>query len=599
MAQLTRTDAHKVFANLYRKQRTPEHQAKIDDILTRSNDVFIRIDMIKKADEDFYTAKNAEATSERNNRERKPEPKPSGNQKQNSRTQKAAPPQGGGFLSAIFGGSNNISKFAKESGALELGLFGRNPVISKNVEKIFRGLKEDQIIATIQALKLAEQQGWRHWSPLVYNVVNNYNKFFNNFIGLDSLFIDNISPETFINRSTKMQMYYVRIIKRPDSAEIILTNVLELVQLDEKLKQKSDIITAGLEYGLNLEKGRPTLTDALCAFHIAMTKKMIEWEDLEKLLNVAPIDEYKYKSSPEVAREVETTIAKLGDDIKTRLEKKDELTNLRNRFFKIDDSGKISFDFLGQIIDDYISKHFPESMQTPALKSSFKSIPHKLLYLLVRDFQSVYFSLLEGYIKIGDKNQSKDVLIIQSGLFLPELEKINQIVRNLDAFSKKYPSFQYTFQAMSENISKGVEDQIESQLLKMLAEAGEAFGKFAAKISIIIGNHLMAKEYEASGQLNERVLTTKEKSIEEVKILHRFIPYADSRIVLQNRLNGRTIEETFFEMTKLLYNYAIIYKDATTTSKLTMHKRIDADLEKLYSEYERLSGTPFNSEKNN
>ena len=52
MNPASRTEAHKVFASLYRKKRSPEHQQLIDDAITRSNDVFIRIDLIKKIDED-------------------------------------------------------------------------------------------------------------------------------------------------------------------------------------------------------------------------------------------------------------------------------------------------------------------------------------------------------------------------------------------------------------------------------------------------------------------------------------------------------------------------------------------------------------------
>ena len=130
----------------------------------------------------------------------------------------------GGFMDKLFGSGNNIAKFAKETRTLELGLFARKPTISKNVEKIFRSLKEDEIISTIQALKYSEQIGWRIWTPLVYNVVLNYNRFFNAFISLDSLFRDEISAEVFLGRSTKMQMYYARILGRPDTKDIILDN---------------------------------------------------------------------------------------------------------------------------------------------------------------------------------------------------------------------------------------------------------------------------------------------------------------------------------------------------------------------------------------
>jgi len=596
LAPQSRTDAHKIFANLYRKPRAPEHQQKIDEILTRSNDVFIRIDLIKKADDEFFKSKGGSEAEEEKSSEKKSQAK---TQSKKTTKDDNKPSGGGGFLSAIFGGNAALSKFAKDTGAIELGIFGRKPTISNAVEEIFRGLREDQIISTIQALKLCEQQGWRYWTPLVYNIVNNYNRFFNAFIGLDSLFIDEISAETFLNRSTKMQMYYARILGRPDSRDIILTNVPTLVKMDEKLAPKLESILTGLDYGLSLEDQKPTLSDAICAFHIVMTKRLVTWDEVVKGFNVAPIDELKFKGSPEVTKEVEMAMAKLVEEIKTGTYRKKELLNLKSRYFKIDDTGKLNFDFLTAIIDDYIGHHYPEGMQTDSLKSSFKSIPHKLLHLLVRDFQSVYIGLIEGYIKVEEGMQTKDVLIAQSGLFLPEIEKINMLIRAIDGFNKKYPSFQYSFQLMSEKMAKGAQDQIESALLKLLSGAGEIFGKFAQKLNIIVENHLLAQEYERNGQLNEKILVTRERPIEDVKILHRFIPFYNTRLVVQNRIGGKTLEEVFMEMTKLLFNYAVIYKDAGTTQKLTAHKKIEADLTRAKTEYERLAGKPFELESEN
>ncbi|MCX7999685.1 MAG: hypothetical protein N3A69_12165, partial [Leptospiraceae bacterium] len=128
---------------------------------------------------------------------------------------------GGGFLEKLFGGGGDISKFAKESKALEVGLLGRKISISPNVEKIFKFLKEEEIIATAQALKYSEQVGWRIWTPLEYNIIVNYGRFFNAFISLDSLFRDEISPEVFLGRSTKMILYYIRMLNRPDTKDVV------------------------------------------------------------------------------------------------------------------------------------------------------------------------------------------------------------------------------------------------------------------------------------------------------------------------------------------------------------------------------------------
>lgn len=609
----SRTEAHKVFADLYRKSRPPEHQQLVDDAIKKSNDVFIRIDLIQKVDEDYnkklkentleIKKENRDRSQNRVARSRQEERTVSGElsssknkSKKKKEVQQVATP-GGGFLSTLFGLNNNITKFAKETGTIELGLFGRNPTISSNVEKIFKYLKEDQIIATIQALKLCEQQGWRIWNPLIYNVVNNFNRFFNAFISLDSLFLDRISPEVFLDRSLKMQMYYVRLLSRNDSRDIILENVPEMVKQDEKLSTKLPLILSGLSYGLSLETVRPKMSEAISAFYIVVHKKMMGWDDVTKILSVPPINTSKYQASQEISKEVELTISRISDEITTKLQKREEIVALRTRYFKIDDKGKISFDFLNQVIEDYFTHHYPENMNTEGIKSQYKTMPHRLLYLLLRDFQSVFVSLLEGYVKVGDKNNQTDVTLVQPGLFKSEIETINTIIRTIDAFNRKYPSFQYSFPQFSKDFQQGATDQIANNIISVLTEASEFFGEFAGKINIIVENHLLAKQYEAAGQLNDKIYSTKEKVIEDIKILHRFLPHYDSRMVTRDRINGMMLIDIFINMAKLLYNYALIFKDKTTTHRLTQNKKIEDDLAKLNIEFERLTGKPYDVSK--
>ncbi|MGJ4754110.1 hypothetical protein [Leptospira kmetyi] len=601
MSLNSRTDAHKIFADLYRKQRSPEHQEQIDEVIQKSNDIFIRIDLMKKVDEEFEKKRQDEnKKSEDEEKSKRQSDKSAGASKTAAKPARRTETNSGGgagigFLANLFGGNPAINKFAKDSGTIDVGFLGRKLQIAPGVQNLFKFLKEDQIIATIQALRFCEQQGWRYWKPLVYNVVLNFNKLLNSIISLDSLFIDQISPEIFLNRATKLELYYARHLSREDSKDIIITQVPELIRKDEKLVPRMPQIMAGLSYGLNLENGRPRMSDAIRAFHIVATKRMITWEEIVQQLNVPPINETKFQGSSDIIKEVETTLIRLADDIQTRLNRKEELQSLRERYFRIDDKGRMNFDFLNLIVDDYFENHVPENMQSASIKSSFKGTPHKLMYLLLRDFQASYAPILEGTVKVGTKNQSRDVIIMLPGLFKGDIEQINNLLRLLDAFNKKYPSFQYSFATYNEHTTSttGVEDQITQNLLKLLGDAAGFMGKFAEKINIIVENHLLAKQYESTGKLNERVLVSKEKVIEEIKILHRFIPYCDSTVVSGNRLNGKTLDFVFLEMAKLLYNYAVIYKDKSTITKLTLHKKIDTELGSLMKEYERLAGKPY------
>ncbi|WP_246051868.1 hypothetical protein [Leptospira idonii] len=628
MTPVSRTEAHRVFADLYRKNRTPDHQQLIDEAILKSNDVFIRIDLIKKVDEDYQNKNkpaadkrrelpeerssggNRESNSRQGESRQRQEPKirraselvtvDSAKQRQGIQPKKKGAEQkgGGGLLSGLFGGggTNSISKFAKETGAIDIGLFGRNPNISNNVERIFRTLKEDVIIPTIQALRTSEQQGWRIWTPLVYNVINNYNKFFNAFVSLDSLFLDKISPEIFLDRSIKMQMFYVRFLQRDDAREIILNHLPEIVKQDDKLASKLNTVMEGISYGLALESSKPRLSDAITAFYIVSKKKMFSWQEIVADLKVPPIQEHKFQAAREIQKEVEITVAKISDDINTRVYKKEELQNLRSRYFSIDDKGKISFDFLNAVVDDYMLHHMPDSAKSQSIKNSFKSQPHKLAYLLLRDIQTVYINMIEGYIKLGDKNQNQDLLVIQPGLFRSEIETMNSIVRTIETFNKKFPSFQYSFQQYNNDYNGGASDQIANTILSALTEASEFFGNFANKLNIIVENHLMAKNTDSKGKASDKIAVSKEKVIEEIKIMQRFIPHYDKAVVAKERINGMTVEDVFIQFTKYLYNYAVIFKDPQTTSKLTAHRKIENELIKLHKEYERLTYSSFNPE---
>lgn len=597
MNSSSRTEAHKVFATLYRRPRSAEHQKQIDEAITRSNDVFIRIDLIKKIDEEFEKKERQKIDSEE-----KAEKKSSGTtvnkpvatfKTGQTTTNMPVVETKGGFIDKLFGGTGSISKFAKESKALDLGLFARRPTITKNVEKIFRSLREEEIISTIQALKFSEQVGWKIWTPMIYNVILNFNRFMNAFISLDTLFRDEISAEVFLGRSTKMQMYYARMLARPDTKEIVLDKVPTLIKNEPKLYPKIEPILTGLNYGLSLESRKPSLTDAIVAFHIVMSKKFITWNDIEKTLNVGPIDERKFNTSPEVSKQIELATAKLSNDIQAKLNIKEESDFLKKNYFSFGEGGKISFDFLNQIIDDYVAHYYSDSQQTDILKSNFKNTPHKLLQLVCRDLQSNFIPIVEGYIKL-ELNQVKDVLIMQSGLFLPEIERINNILRNLDSFNRKFPSFQYTFQNLADHMLKGgTQDMIETQLLKIITDAADFFHKFANKITVVVENHLLALKHEEAGTINEKVLNAKERVIEEIKLMQRFIPFAEGKLVSQNRLAGRTVFQALFDMTRLLYNYALIFKEPSIVTRLNQGSKIESELQKLYSDYERLTSRPY------
>jgi hypothetical protein len=89
------------------------------------------------------------------------------------------------------------------------------------------------------------------------------------------------------------------------------------------------------------------------------------------------------------------------------------------------------------------------------------------------------------------------------------------------------------------------------------------------------------------------MIHTREKIIEDIKISQRFIPYYDAMFITQSRIEGYTIYQVFKEMTKLMFNYSVIFKDKSITQDLLAHKKIESDLKKLYIEYKRLTNKDY------
>ena len=617
MNEYSRTEAHKVFADLYRKKRTPDHQQIIDEVIQKSNDVFIRIDLIKKADEDYWAkqvevkdSENGKASREerykildeelKKGKETKPKT-PAKLVSTNTLKKKPEPKKtGGGLLAGLFGGANSeISQFAKESGAIELGFLGRNPQVSLGVDRLFKGLREDQIIATLQAIKMAETQGWRYWTPQIYNIVTNFGRFFQSFISLETLFIERPNPEVFLDRSMKMQIFYMRILDIADTKDIVTQNLTKLIKLDDKLFARQGSIISAITYVLSLELSRPRLSDVIRAFYIVAKKKMYSIEDVKLELNPPPLMTDRFAASPEIKREVDIAISKTTDELNTRSYKLEELQNLKARYFKMDQSGKISFDFINQIIEEYFKRYMIETNQTQTIKSSFKSMPQKLLYLAMRDLQTNFSTMLEGTIKVTESAQEKDVIIIQPGLFKQEIENFNNLLRSLDSFNRKYLSFVYSFSNFNSDFGKPTQDQIIKGLLEMIVDCARAMGTLATDINIIIENHLLAVEAEKNGRNVESLHANKDKVIEEIKIHQKYIPFHDLRIVSKDRVNGMTVFEAFNELARCLYNYAILFKDKATTQKLTLGRKFSEDMDRLKEEYGRLTGKEYVFTKRN
>lgn len=593
MSTRTRAEAHKHFGNLYRKKRDEEHQKKVDEILAKTSDIYIRIDLIEKLDKDYLGGErkydlvdereksrpNRKAMDETAAKDKKTQPKPSQTNHQS------------GILGGIFGGSNQeIVQFARDTHALEVSLLTRKPSIAPDVKKVFRGINEDRIISTITTLNHCEKVGWKYWNHKTYNIIVNFKRFFTSFISLDSLFMDEISPEVFLEKSMKMQMYYIRHLEIPDAKQIILNHITPLIQKSKSLSQRRIFIQEGLNYALTLEERKPRLTDCICAFHIIKHKKLLLWNDIKKLLRVPAITYDKFAAPPTIASQIQLSVKNVENKIRDKLLMVKDAEELKTRYFEFGKNGKMKYEFLYHITDDYLQSYHNEPQKVVEMRKSYLTNPHKLLHLLCRDLQSTYFGVIEGFLKLQGK-ASEDIQIFNPELFFYDMEKINYLIRNLDEFNRKYSSFQYSFKDFTRHMAKTKtsNDQIENDVLKLISKVSKQFTTLGRKCNVVVNNHLNALEHSDQ----ETLLAEKNKPIDNFKIIPRYIPYFDGKVKTDGRVNGYTVYQLFWEMTKLFLNYAAIFRDSTIMQELSVNRKVEGELKAHHAEYRRLTGYDY------
>ena len=601
----SRTEAHKEFANLYRRPRSPEDQQKVDEIISKTNDIFMRIELINKLDAELKKGDprkldDYDSSSERSHEKRSFSEEDFKNlekeQKKKDKEQKKEETleERSFSIMGLWGRGNAVTRFGKESRTLEFGFLSRKPEISEFVSRIFRTLNEEQIVATLTALKYCEQVGWKKWEPPVFNTIVNFSRFFSSFISLDVLFRDKVSPEIFLAKSIKMQKYYARHINRENAKNIVLDNVIELVKETKRLSSKARDIAACLSFCLSLEERNPTLTNAICAFYVIKEKRIVNWTEIEAGLNVAPIDMERYIASPNIEKLIAIEALRLENQLKEKLYHIQESKDLKKRFFKINKDGKVDYSFLNQIIEDEVKHYYPDNTKVPETMSNIKSSPHILLQVILRDLYLSFFELFDGFVKILNTNgKEQEVKIFNPELYNLEKEKIKASVRNLDSFTRQYPNLTYSFQSFTRDRLQGSQDKLENQIVRYIAEASSTFAIMARKLHVNLQNHTEALKANEKEELTEKIINSKTKEIEDCKISARYIPYFDSILINTNRTNNYTVLQFIEELTRNLFNYALIFHEKSIYNELSSNKKIEGELDILYKRYKRFSGKEY------
>ncbi len=566
---LTKSQAYKVFGQLYNKPRSPELQKQVEEIVNKYSDIYVRIQKIQELDHSQQTKNNFIKSEVEPLIKSKPiNPKVSSSTKNNDN-----------LLQKIKKGGN-ISKWGEETGTLSFGIFGLNLRLSNQVIKSFNLFEEQQILDALKAMGYFINKGWENFPPEKYNVIVTTYQFFKEYINVYSLFKKKELINSIIQKTLKMQVLYANLLLFPNYKSILEEEFIDWLKAQKELTNLVYNTIIVMKIIARLEERKPKMTDCILSLYVLDKKKILEWKDLLNILNVKKPVIDRYRAPESIMKLIYQKIDKLKSEIQKRENTIKDIQYIKKKYFLISENGKINLEFLNQIVIYILKRQFGETRVTKDMVTNYISEPHRLLLVLLQDFDLNFISFFTGTITVLDlNNKNQEVNIFKPNLIKKELDLYTELFQEINEFLKQYKNAQFNFQNYYLALKSQNKDVILQNFIKIINKFFTVFRKLIYYIRITLSNHEEAENLEKSGKLKENLQRTKLLPIEDFNFQPRFIPFSEYKIHSSGRINNLTVKNTLEELVKDSYNYLYLYREPVLLQSLASIPRLESEIE--------------------
>ncbi|MBW7858330.1 MAG: hypothetical protein H3C43_08570 [Leptonema sp. (in: Bacteria)] len=570
---LTRTKAHLLFGELYSKSRPADVQEKIDRAIEGISDIYVRIQKIQEIDEQFRNVDKPDNSPIARS-------KSNGGGKKRSNSTPALKPNsssGPGLLSFLFG-KGDITAWGKKTGTIVTGLFGFNQSLSSQVPRSFNAIPDQQIVELLKAMRYFIARGWESFAPAQYNSIVTAYQFFEEYLKADLLFRKREPNSTLLTQTIKMQVLYSQLLKFENFGNFFQNELVEYLRGEEDFGDVSADLESGIESFLGFESRRPRLTDCLLAFYVIDRKKLFSWNDLVSELKVGlPVTD-RYRAPDKVQKTIQQRIEKLQNEIRFRKDAMQEISFIRENYFKIDERGKANVDFLQNVVKDVLSRTSSEHRISPEYLKATISEPHRLLSTLLKDIDLNFVQLLSSAVNVQKEDGAGQVVIFKPTVFKAELDLLNEVQLDMNEFLKRFRNIQFSFSMYIAATKGDKTDQPSQVFLPITKKSCRLFSAIQSKIRSVITAHRKTEEIEKAGHLKEAMQRTHSLAIEAVNDEERFIPWADALVLDSGRFNQKSVIDVLDDMVRSLYNYLFVYRDPGLLDALNSTPRLKSEL---------------------
>lgn len=588
---LSTADAHVLFGKLYRQFRSPELQKKVEDVVSSTSDVFVRIKKIEDIDAQFKQDNKGVELKKISNRPRSAGPV-------NGRTGKKPPIRkksksgsggnsGGGFFARLFG--NEISRWGTRTGTLDGGIFSRNPVLSPRVYQLFKVLSDSQIKSSARIFKGLLGTIWEELEPARYNVLIAAYQFIIEFVKTEAIIRNASETEDLSTSTLRMQKSYAMMINFPDYETILLNDFTKIVHNSKEFSSESGVIKTTMKTILSLDDRKPGLKNSILAFYVITRKKMINWDEICRELKVGVPQTKEYRAPEAVMEVIHKKILSLKNRYKENKIQIIESTKIKEEFLETDANGKLKVDFLTPIVEDALRRIFNEHKLSAPVIKSYKTEPHKLLYCLMKDMElNIIFLFANTVMTKAEGQHSEEVMIFKPGMFTRPLTKFMEIFRVLEQFMRAKKDMSYSFTDYLQDLREPPEMAERKEFIKITGEVLKIIKIMVDDLHLIWENHEGAIELEKFGQATDVLNATKSIPIDSLEAKPRYIPFYEREVFASSRMNGSSADKIIKDYVKFLYNYLYIFREpefldalGSATAKSRENERIKEDLNRM------------------
>jgi hypothetical protein len=429
--------------------------------------------------------------------------------------------------------------------------------------------------------------GWERWNPATYNTVLASYQFFNEFVKVPSLLQRNEPPSVLVTQTLKLQKFYAMLLRYPEYKTILTLDFPSLAEKSDELFPHVENTRIAMNYIISLDTKSPSITDCFLAFYALDTRKIFTWDDICRQLDIHDPVLDTYRGPEAVVSVINAKIKKLKETVRLKETEIKEIEEIKTRYYKFDESGRLITAFLFPIAEEILHRVYQEKMVTEGFIKKYVSEPHRLLWLILKDFDLSGSVLLNGAISIKDGNGSKEVMLFRQGLFKTFIDDVEICYRGIDTFVKKQPDFEYNFKNLKEDInSKEIKEPALLTFIQLANKTNKIFRTIAIHLKTVMDNHHMAEETKASAK--EKLQRTADISIENFDIGMRYIGHYDKIIIGSSRFNNKTVVQAVEEILMNLYNYLYIFRDSEVLKTLVSSSGAKAEIKSMKAELERL-----------